>query len=80
MEINLSFALLLTALAGLSTGIGSAIAFFIKTPKYSYLSVLLGFSAGVMIYISFAELLKTGRTVQETIEEAEKEVVSHPGS
>ena len=59
MEINLSFALLLTTLAGLSTGIGSAIAFFIRRPKYSYLAVLLGFSAGVMLYISFAELLRT---------------------
>ena len=59
MEINIHFALLLTTLAGLSTGVGSAIAFFIKTPKYSYLAVLLGFSAGVMIYISFTELLGT---------------------
>lgn len=59
MEINLSFAMLLTFLAGLSTGIGSAIAYFIRTPKYSYLAVLLGFSAGVMIYISFTELLGT---------------------
>ena len=59
MEINLSFAILLTVLAGLSTGIGSTIAFFIRTPKYSYLAVLLGFSAGVMIYISFTELLGT---------------------
>lgn len=59
MEINLSFAILLTTLAGLSTGIGSAIAFFIRTPKYTYLAVLLGFSAGVMVYISFTELLGT---------------------
>ena len=59
MEINFSFAILLTTLAGLSTGIGSAIAFFIRTPKYSYLAVALGFSAGVMIYISFVELLGT---------------------
>jgi len=59
MEINLPFALLLTTLAGLSTGIGSTIAFFIRTPKYSYLAVALGFSAGVMIYISFTELLGT---------------------
>ena len=59
MEINLAFAMLLTILAGLSTGIGSTIAFFIRTPKYSYLAVLLGFSAGVMIYISFTELLGT---------------------
>ena len=59
MEINLLFALLLTVLAGLSTGIGSTIAYFIRTPRYSYLAVLLGFSAGVMIYISFTELLGT---------------------
>jgi ZIP family zinc transporter len=59
MEINVSFALLLTTLAGLSTGIGSAIAYFIRKPNYSYLAVALGFAAGVMVYISFAELLKT---------------------
>ena len=59
MEINLAFALVLTTLAGLSTGIGSAVAFFIRRPKYSYLALLLGFSAGVMIYISFTELLGT---------------------
>ncbi len=59
MKVNLPFAMLLTSLAGLSTGIGSAIAFFIRRPKYSYLATLLGFSAGVMIYISFTELLGT---------------------
>ncbi|HEY50493.1 MAG TPA: zinc transporter ZupT [Dehalococcoidia bacterium] len=59
MQLDLSFAFLLTALAGLSTGIGSAIAYFIRQPRYSYLAVMLGFSAGVMVYISFAELLKT---------------------
>lgn len=59
MEINLLFAIMLTTLAGLSTGIGSAIAYFIRTPRYSYLAVMLGFSAGVMIYISFTELLGT---------------------
>ncbi|MBN1189948.1 MAG: zinc transporter ZupT [Dehalococcoidales bacterium] len=59
MEINLGFAVLLTALAGLSTGIGSTIAFFIRRPSYTYLSFLLGVSAGVMVYISFTELLGT---------------------
>ena len=62
MEINLGFAFLLTVLAGLSTGIGSTIAFFIRQPKYSYLSFLLGLSAGVMVYISFTELLGTAIT------------------
>jgi len=54
---NLSLAILLTALAGLSTGIGSTIAYFIKRPKMIYLSFGLGLSAGVMIYVSFVELL-----------------------
>ena len=56
---NVIPALLLTAVAGLSTGIGSAIAYFIRKPKVIYLSISLGFSAGVMIYISFMELLSS---------------------
>jgi ZIP family zinc transporter len=63
---NVGIALLLTTIAGLSTGIGSAIAYFIKNPKKSYLSFSLGFSGGVMIYVSFVELLPTA---METIGE-----------
>ena len=54
---NLSMAFLLTTIAGLSTGIGSAIAYFIKKPKVHYLCFSLGLSAGVMLYVSFVELL-----------------------
>jgi ZIP family zinc transporter len=54
---NIGLALILSAIAGLSTGIGSVIAYFIKKPKMIYLSLSLGFSAGVMIYVSFVELL-----------------------
>lgn len=43
--------------AGLATGIGSAIAFFARRTNTKLLSIALGFSAGVMIYISFVELL-----------------------
>ncbi|MBN1637316.1 MAG: ZIP family metal transporter, partial [Deltaproteobacteria bacterium] len=57
MPENVLAAFLLTVFAGLSTGIGSAIAYLIKKPKTIYLSFSLGFSAGVMIYISFMELL-----------------------
>ena len=46
---NFWFALGLTAFAGLSTGIGSAIAFFAKRTNYRFLSVATGFSAGVML-------------------------------
>ena len=46
----------LTLFAGLSTGIGSALAFFAKRTNTNFLSVALGFSAGVMIYVSFVEI------------------------
>lgn len=54
---NVPLAFLLTALAGLATGIGSLIAYFIRTPKTTHLSFSLGFSSGVMLYVSFMELL-----------------------
>jgi len=47
----------LTMLAGLSTGIGSVMAFFTKRTNTKFLSVALGFSAGVMIYVSFMEMM-----------------------
>ncbi len=53
---NVVFAFMLTALAGLSTCIGSLIAFFAKKTSKKFLSVSLGFSAGVMIYVSLIEL------------------------
>lgn len=51
----------LTLFAGLSTGIGSAITFFTKHTNTKFLSVALGFSAGVMIYVSFMEILTKAR-------------------
>ena len=53
---NVGIALGLTLLAGLSTGIGSALAYFIRGPKVVYLSFSLGLSAGVMVYLSFINL------------------------
>lgn len=53
---NVLFAFMLTLLAGLSTGIGSCIAFFSKKTNMKFLSLTLGFSAGVMIYVSFIEI------------------------
>jgi ZIP family zinc transporter len=49
-------ALALSAFAGLSTGIGSLMAFFAKKADERLLTLAMGFSAGVMIYVSFAEL------------------------
>lgn len=50
------FAFTLTLLAGLCTGIGSLMAFCTKKTNRKFLSVSLGFSAGVMIYVSMVEL------------------------
>lgn len=64
IEITLEtfyIALLLTLLAGLSTGIGAAIAFFSKFNNDKVFSIGLGFSAGVMIYVSFIEIFPKAR-------------------
>lgn len=50
------FAFGLTLFAGLSTGIGAAVAFFAKKTNTRLLSTSLGFSAGVMIYVSMIEI------------------------
>ena len=50
-------AFMLAALAGFSTAIGAVIAFFSRQNNFKFLSIGLGFSAGVMIYISFMEIL-----------------------
>jgi ZIP family zinc transporter len=53
---DIIFAFSLTLFAGLATGIGSALAFFAKRTNTKFLSVALGFSAGVMIYVSMIEI------------------------
>jgi len=53
---NLIFALGLTIFAGLSTGVGSLMAFFSKKFNPKFLAGALGFSAGVMIYVSLVEI------------------------
>ncbi len=58
--MNVGLGLLLSLLAGLSTGIGSAVALLIKKPKMTIMSFSLGLSAGVMTYVSFMELLPQG--------------------
>jgi ZIP family zinc transporter len=54
---NTLFAFGLTLFAGLSTGIGSALAFFTRKTNTRFLCGCLGFSAGVMIYVSFVEIM-----------------------
>lgn len=53
---DLLLAIGLTLFAGLSTGIGSAMSFSSKEFNPKFLAGSLGFSAGVMIYVSFVEI------------------------
>ena len=62
VETNVLFALSLTVMAGLATGIGSIIALFAKTTNTKFLAGSLGFSAGVMIYVSMIEIFQKSRT------------------
>lgn len=57
MNENLTMALILTILAGLCTGIGSLIAFFIRDKSIKFLSFSMGLAGGVMLYLSFVEML-----------------------
>ena len=57
MDSAVILAFAVTLAAGLATGIGSTIAFFAKTTNKSFFALSMGFSAGVMIYLSFAEIL-----------------------
>lgn len=54
-------AFLLTLLAGLATGVGSVIALVSKRTTPRFLSISLGFSAGVMIFVSLVELFADAR-------------------
>lgn len=58
---NIGIAVLVTLFAGLATGLGSVIAFCAKTTNPRFLTGSLGFSAGVMIYVSFAEIMVKAR-------------------
>ncbi len=65
MDVDLTTLLVafgLTLFAGLATGIGSFLAFFAKRTNTRILSVALGFSAGVMIYVSFVEIFFKAKT------------------
>ncbi len=67
MENNVLFAFGLTLFAGLSTGIGSALAFYTKKTNKKFLSGALGFSAGVMIYVSMIEIFVKARASLEAV-------------
>lgn len=53
---NIILAFLLTLAAGLSTGIGGLISLFTKRDNVHFLTISLGFSAGVMLFVSFVDI------------------------
>ncbi|MDR0420817.1 MAG: zinc transporter ZupT [Prevotellaceae bacterium] len=63
MQADILIPFILTLFAGLATGVGSAIAFFAHRTNRRFLSFSLGLSAGVMIYVSFVELLDQAQIV-----------------
>jgi len=64
---DILFAFGITLFAGLSTGIGSLLAFYTKKTNEKFLSAALGFSAGVMIYVSMIEIFVKARESLEGI-------------
>ena len=58
---NVLYALGLTLLAGISTGIGSIMALFAKRTNTKFLSLSLGFSAGVMLYVAMIEIFSKSK-------------------
>lgn len=60
MDSTVGIALLLSALAGMSTILGSLLGIVFGTPGPRFMTLTLGFSGGVMLVISFGELLPTG--------------------
>lgn len=54
---NVAVAFVSSALAGLATMFGALIVFVSKSDNKKFLSSALGFSAGVMIFISFMEMM-----------------------
>ncbi len=57
MKYDVLAAIGLSLFAGLSTGIGGLCLYLFKKINTKILSIALGFSAGVMIYVSFVEIL-----------------------
>jgi len=51
----------LTTVAGLATGVGSLIALIAKRTNTKFLCASLGFSAGVMLYVSFMDLIPVAK-------------------
>ncbi len=68
MESAVLFAFLVTLGAGLATAVGAAVGLFARHTNRQFLALALGFSAGVMIYVSFVEILpKAGNYIAQGV-------------
>jgi ZIP family zinc transporter len=71
MQGNIQTAFLLTLFAGLSTGLGSLIVLIARRPTLRLLSFGLGFSGGVMVFVSLAEILPQSQKILDEVVGAE---------
>lgn len=62
MSTSVATALFLSFLAGAATSIGGLLAFVVKKDNFAALALGLGFSAGVMLYVSFMEMMPAAKT------------------
>lgn len=69
---NILFAFSLTMFAGLATAVGSMIGFFANRTNTKFLATALGFSAGVMIYVSFIEIFVKAKDAISAFTQSEK--------
>ena len=77
MDSAVLLAFTVTLFAGLATGIGSTIAFLSKTTNKAFFAISMGFSAGVMIYLSFAEILpKASKYIASEVDPAQASAVA----
>ena len=66
--MSMLYAFLITLMAGLATGIGGLLTFWHYKPNTLFLSLSLGFSAGIMLYVSFMEILPMAINVSSQID------------
>lgn len=76
MSASVHTALLLSFLAGAATSVGGLLAFVVKKDNFAVLALGLGFSAGVMIYVSFMEMMPQAQTCLRTLYAARGEWIA----
>ncbi len=62
MTSSVYLALFLSFLAGAATTVGGLLSFVVKKDNFAALALGLGFSAGVMLYVSFMEMMPEAKT------------------